>query len=960
NDVDTYRFDNNKVIVTFNNGQIYTYNCMNFNVFNKVEEIDLKSKLILHNNVELEKLEKVNIYVNDWGTYKIKVYFLDGKLKIFDRNSIKIVRNILASKKNMKYFDYFYEISKNTLMISEKDKKGDFYKKQYDSIRNVREDTLLAKYFMRKTTNLDSNKTVIYPFGNNLSQMEAVNNSMNSDISIIEGPPGTGKTFTILNIIANIMMMNKTALIVSYNNLATENIYDKMKERNLEFFLSKIGNNDNSQKFIEKGQVDVPNLEKYELDIETEIEYYKAIRECESLTKEILSIKNEIGKFYLQRDALEVESKHFGDYFDTTKYENLNLFRTNTRVSSSTIFRMLDKCEKFDRTSKDMTLWFKLKSYIYYGAIWNTIDKKSPSQICSSLQKEFYKIKLNEINLEIKRLDDRLKELQRSKKEIELIEKSMSLFMSHLYKKFGDYNNDKKFIKINKRNSADFFDRYPIVLSSTSSARLCCFERTYDYLIIDEASQVDLMTGVLALTCAHNLIIVGDLMQLGNIIKYDDIKKYTEISDKYGIPYEYRHENQCLLSSIVKVFPEAPRVMLKEHYRCHPKIINFCNEKFYNNQLIVMTEIDEKINGRQQVINDVLDVRITKKGNHARDKFNLRQINVIKNEILPSLLKVSSIEQIGIIAPYNEQVSKISDELVNSFEILTVHKFQGREKDNIIISTVDNRISKFTDNPNMLNVALSRARKRVKLIVSKDEEYRNTNIGDFIRYVRYNNCEVSESNIYSVFDLLYKCRENDKIEYLKGKKLVSKFDSENITYNLILEILHQFPELDVEFDVRLNRIFRKYNRLNEEEKRFVLNANTHVDFLFYRKIDKSIFLALEVDGYKYHKEGSEQRKRDEMKDRIFKHYNLKIVRFLTNDELNENVLTRVLKNVFSYNSINEKYILDDREKKEITELLENTIKEELKDEKTKAKEKELKILDAKNRVKKQKELKKNS
>ncbi|MEG2487897.1 hypothetical protein [Anaerorhabdus sp.] len=97
-----------------------------------------------------------------------------------------------------------------------------------------------------------------------------------------------------------------------------------------------------------------------------------------------------------------------------------------------------------------------------------------------------------------------------------------------------------------------------------------------------------------------------------------------------------------------------------------------------------------------------------------------------------------------------------------------------------------------------------------------------------------------------------------------------------------------------------------------------------------------------------------------MKDRIFKHYNLKIVRFLTNDELNENVLTRVLKNVFSYNSINEKYILDDREKKEITELLENTIKEELKDEKTKAKEKELKILDAKNRVKKQKELKKNS
>jgi superfamily I DNA and/or RNA helicase len=45
-----------------------------------------------------------------------------------------------------------------------------------------------------------------------------------------------------------------------------------------------------------------------------------------------------------------------------------------------------------------------------------------------------------------------------------------------------------------------------------------------------------------------------------------------------------------LLSSITEVFPEVPKTLLKEHYRCHPKIIDFCNRKFYNDQLIILSE----------------------------------------------------------------------------------------------------------------------------------------------------------------------------------------------------------------------------------------------------------------------------------------------------------------------------------------------------------------------------------
>lgn len=44
-------------------------------------------------------------------------------------------------------------------------------------------------------------------------------------------------------------------------------------------------------------------------------------------------------------------------------------------------------------------------------------------------------------------------------------------------------------------------------------------------------------------------------------------------------------------------------------------------------------------------------------------------------------------------------------------EVATIHKYQGREKDAIIMSVVDNQITPFADDANMLNVAVSRAKK---------------------------------------------------------------------------------------------------------------------------------------------------------------------------------------------------------------------------------------------------------
>lgn len=216
------------------------------------------------------------------------------------------------------------------------------------------------------------------------------------------------------------------------------------------------------------------------------------------------------------------------------------------------------------------------------------------------------------------------------------------------------------------------------------------------YDVLDEASQVDIATGALALSCARNVVIVGDTKQLPNVVT-DDIKsKATAIFDSFNVREGYQY-TKSFLQSILDAMPNVTQTLLREHYRCHPKIINFCNQKFYRGELIIMT-MDK---GEE----DVLSVVKTVAGNHERNYYSQRQIDVVKNEIIPKY--VSNPEETGIIALSKE---------ITGIDAVTVHKFQGKEKENIIISTVDDEISDFANEPYLINVAVSRAKKKLMLL----------------------------------------------------------------------------------------------------------------------------------------------------------------------------------------------------------------------------------------------------
>lgn len=803
---------------------------------------------------------------------------------------MRIDKRVLSYSQCYNVLDSFKRISEFIGICT--DDNHNILRSQYDELERVDPSTVLASYLLEKhqVERRIAPQTIIYPFGLNRSQKKAVENALQSQVSIIQGPPGTGKTQTILNIIANIICQNKTVVVVSNNNSATQNVKDKLKKKDLDFLCAFLGSSCNKKKFIELQTGTYPNMENWELDYEEESKLKKDIASLTNELDEKLKSKNRIAEIKQEKSILEVEQRYFNEYYNSLEshVENNKL----ESLSSENLLLLLSEYEYFMQHSKRLSFFKKVSLWFRYNRDILNIFKEANDAYLSYLQKLFYQVKLKELVKEENDLDNKLKLYSYEDKMNKLTEYSVSLFKHNLSKRYL-WKNGRTVFKYHdlKRNYKTVLKEYPVILSTTYAIKNSLDSNyIFDYLIVDESSQVDLVTGALALSCAKNVVIVGDLKQLPNVIK-DEEKKIVDQLWNPSLGGEYKFSKHSLLSSAVEVWKDAPSVLLREHYRCHPKIINFCNQKFYNGELIIMTDNRDE---------NPLTLYKTVKGNHKRYSMNQREIDVIKKEVI-SNFDENDYSHIGVITPYNMQVDALKKELPEECKIATVHKFQGQEKDVIILSTVDNYISEFVDDPHMLNVAVSRAVKSLIVVTSGNEQNINKNYSSLMKYISYNNFDIIDSHTYSVFDLLYKEYHEQRTVFLNKKRKVSEFDSENIMYALLEKILNQneFNGIGFSCHVPLAMIIKNMHVLTIEEQQFVKNPLTHTDFLLFDKMDKSPILAIEVDGVKYHQEGSIQAQRDKKKDHIFEECHIPLLRLRTDGSNEKERIEEKLRNIYN-------------------------------------------------------------
>lgn len=876
-----------------NRKEPYNYSTKNVEIFKGIEEISNEITKIWLDESEID-YQFAQVF-----SEHIRIVYENEYFEVYEKSRVKIEKSALDNSSAKKNFDYFKELAE----LNPLEYKGTkLLIKNYTKCF-VRKQSVLADYLKG---NLVGNAEPIFdipifPFGFNLSQKGAVEKVFQNKISIIEGPPGTGKTQTILNIIANAIMHNKKVAVTSSNNSATSNVFEKLQKYDLSFFAAFLGGTveegvSRKKDFINH-QSEIPDLAGWEKNQKQKETLLKEIQELYTDLQSKLSLRNQLAKLEQKYEEIRLECKYFIEDYGKQFDSNTEII-LRKKLSSQNFMELWIRYENLLEQNKRFNFWRQLVNRFKLGIKNQDIYSHKSDEFIFLCQKNFYNELLKEVDVQITQYKDILENFSFENKLKKYQDLSMDYFKAYLYniysgrtRKIFTDSGSQKDGNLWKNSTAVLYE-YPVILSTTFSLNTIFSDSPlYDYVILDEASQVDLATGALALSCAKNAVIVGDLKQLPNVVKNDARVEYDKIFSNYNLPEAYRYSDYSLLQSVKEIFPEVALTFLREHYRCHPKIIEFCNKKFYNDELIVLSK-------SVSLEENPLSVIMTVPGNHMRwsvGRKNQRELDEVENILLDN---PDGTEVWGVITPYRKQANELQKALKEEgYSADTVDKYQGREKDKIVFSTVDNQITKFSASPNRLNVAVSRAINKFVLVVNGNgEDKRNNNISDLMNYIKYNNFEISESKIYSIFDYLFEVNRGEREKYLKGKYQESKFDSENLMYVLIEEILKEdrFSKFRVVPQYPLKMIIRNFNALNARERKYARNLNTKLDFLIENKLDKSPILAIEVDGVTFHNENTAQFERDKLKNHILEICGIKLQRFPTDGSQEKEKLIKLL------------------------------------------------------------------
>jgi rRNA-processing protein FCF1 len=257
----------------------------------------------------------------------------------------------------------------------------------------------------------------------------------------------------------------------------------------------------------------------------------------------------------------------------------------------------------------------------------------------------------------------------------------------------------------------------------------------FDIVIIDEASQCDVASALPLIYRAKQVVVIGDPMQLKHITSVTVpeervIKNHLTLDENPFIRYaEYSLWDYCH-DLITTANANNTQVVLDSHYRCHPQIIGYSNEMFYQRRLGTTLQVCTKDTNNELQYKGIIWVDVI--GSQKSETCNINEAEVDKaislaKEIAYQCPNVS----IGIISPFKQQAEEINtripDEIRERVVSDTVNKFQGDERDVIIFSTVvtDNSPSRkirWIDRtvPNIVNVAVTRARTTLYIVGNRE------------------------------------------------------------------------------------------------------------------------------------------------------------------------------------------------------------------------------------------------
>jgi len=645
------------------------------------------------------------------------------------------------------------------------------------------------------------------------------------DFHLIIGPPGTGKTYVIEELIRQFIKRNQKLLVTAWTNLAVDNIIKRLSKKETKN-LVRIGPINEIDSEVKKFSI-FEKMKEHEDWIEVE-RYHKSIGD---LSKLIPTIKDEINlvqdSINQSKDIKQILNKELDNLIaEKQKYDELisipihnktlidissinnELFLINGKSEtylslSKNILQMNElqaqipeveqiqqlknhtRSMKFSILGKKVSSFFSKTNYKELEKLKQEYEKnRKYLDKVSELQKKYAHLKKiceeefnrvypsgigspdkDALNLEFRAyeiLEDSylpiLKEheiLNMNRRVSEINQEVYAIYVDSLNRKIDLLDvklkglNTELYIQINHKedlhkqylnisSSLDFYQKNVdkliktiisdiidkadlIATTAVSSCHYFLDDVDFDVMIMDEATQVASFMSLLPLLKCKKFILVGDNRQL-QPIEEEDISKEMNLS---------------IFNRLFEIYPEAS-TFLSTQYRMHKSIAQIANEIFYEGKLRTSEKVAERILSLKASKHPFLNPKMpvifidTSKVAYYEDEVgsgcsNTKEAKYVAYVVSLFIKKGIKTADIGVVTPYVKQKILIEEFLrdikIKDVEVNTVHKFQGREKDIIIMSfSRSKKYSfpqyklRFIENETLVNVAITRAKKKLILV----------------------------------------------------------------------------------------------------------------------------------------------------------------------------------------------------------------------------------------------------
>lgn len=583
----------------------------------------------------------------------------------------------------------------------------------------------------------------------NTEQEQAIRHALKNKLTVVTGPPGTGKSQVVTTLLINEAWRGKTVLFTSKNNKAVDVVEARVNSLGRRPIMLRIGGKQYAYHLSEL----ISDLLSYSSDQSDQQEYERyrslyldkliAYQDLKKKKENILILRNHTDRLEQKVCELRDKWKKWINIISTVDVNNCEAsfkqycisYDTWNKSKNSFFNRLLwcvvgkKKTEEIENNLSILNGYFQKYGLPTVADNSKTLDLQAHNQICAQAHSMIYSLQtlseyteaLNSL-LTAPNFEDIDQGLVKIKSDLaDIAEMLWKCWLETRPLQIDSASRDEMHEYVSAMRligDVDLFD-YPdirrkfnhlqqkmtaflptwAVTSLSAKGRVPFQPGIFDLVIIDEASQCDIASVLPMLYRAKRAVIIGDPKQLNHISTVSKAQDFS-LLNKFSIDMQWAYSTNSLYTRAGSLADPKHIIKLRDHHRSFGDIIEFSNAEFYDSKLRIATNYD-KLECPKNIEPGITWINVAGNtiGPPSGSAYNTCEVDIIVEEIKNLVLNNEYQGTIGVVTPFRAQADRIrkaiemqhtlaSALVKNDFLVDTVHKFQGDERDLMFFSPV--------------------------------------------------------------------------------------------------------------------------------------------------------------------------------------------------------------------------------------------------------------------------------